>query len=235
MNKFMKLEIKRNPMKKYYMVTLIITVVMLGFMYLFAAIPVIEPTGQDLEMFQSYKSLSALVSLLSMVSFSVLASVMFTRFVIEEYSGKRAILLFSYPVPRSLIFISKIKVVVGYTTIAMFISSVCVLFVFYLTESFFPIVPDTLSFATVLKSLGLALIYSVMASIVGLLSLWFGFIKKSISATIVSGVIILTILCNFLSMGTNNVIIPIAFTLVGIVAVIPVIGTLSKKVTKMEV
>ena len=65
MNQFMKLEMKRNSMKKYYVATLIITFVMIGFMYLLAAIPMFDPMEQDLEMFQSYQSLSALVCMLN--------------------------------------------------------------------------------------------------------------------------------------------------------------------------
>ena len=100
MHKLISLEIRRNHLRPYHMAVLICGFTLLAFHYFMAAIPLIDPTETDIEMFSSYHFLFHLNHLLSMSAFGILGAVMGTRFVIEEYSGTRAILSFSYPIRR---------------------------------------------------------------------------------------------------------------------------------------
>ena len=50
-----------------------------------------------------------------------------------------------------------------------------------------------------LQSLGFLLCCSVLAGLLGMVSLWFGFRKKSVSVTIVASVILVTIVCQVIS------------------------------------
>ena len=51
MNKLIKFELKRNSLKTYHIAVVIITVVILSFLYLLAAIPQIDAADSDTEMF----------------------------------------------------------------------------------------------------------------------------------------------------------------------------------------
>ena len=92
---YVKLEIKRNNLKPYITAVVIMFFVIIGMLYLFAAIPKMDPTESDLDMFKSYDSITTLTCLLDMVCFAILSSVMYAKFVVEDYAGKRALLLFS--------------------------------------------------------------------------------------------------------------------------------------------
>ena len=67
--------------------------------------------------------------------------------------------------------------------------------VFFLTESLFPLCSDQLTIEVVLQSLGVLFCCSVLAGLMGVIALWFGFRKKSVSVTIVTSVILATIVC----------------------------------------
>lgn len=235
MLKLMKLELRRNSLKAYNISTATITVVMLAMVYLFANIPSLEPGEADIDMFTSYINITTLVCVLSMASFAILSATMYSRFVVEEYAGKRAVLLFSYPVSRKRIFNAKIAVVFAYTFLAMLVSCVCVFGVFYLTEAFRPIVQDSLSLLTVAKTLGLIAIYSALAGILGILSLLFGMIKKSVPATIISEVVIIAVLCNVFMLGMGSVMMPLILAVAFAVIVSIVHSVLARRVSVMEV
>lgn len=100
MNKLLSLEIKRNCLRPYHIAVLICGLTLLAFHYFMAAIPLIDPTETDIELFSSYDFLFNLNHLVSMAAFGILGAVMGTRFVIEDYSGAKALLLFSYPIKR---------------------------------------------------------------------------------------------------------------------------------------
>jgi hypothetical protein len=235
MLKLMKLEVRRNSLKTYATAALIITLVMIGFLYLFAAIPSIDETEQDIEMFRSYGSIATLTCMLSMVSFSILSSVMYAKFVVEEYNSKKAILLFSYPVSRKKIFGAKIATVFLFTVISMVLSGFLTFGIFYITEAIFPICKDALILQTIIKTIGLIGIYSIMAGALALLSLWFGMWKKSTPATIVSGTVIVCVICNFLAVGLNIPVIAVGFTIVAILVGGYTSLGISKKIGIMEV
>ena len=87
MRNLIALELKRNRLRPYHIATLICGVTMLGFQYLMAAIPYMDPTEPDAELFSQYPFLMGITCLVCMAMFSILSAVMASRFVVEEYSG----------------------------------------------------------------------------------------------------------------------------------------------------
>lgn len=202
MNKLISLELKRNNLKSYHRAVLIIIITMLGFTYLFAAAPNLESpgVGQSMDMLLSYDFLILLSNLISMVIFSVLSAVIGAKFVVSEYFGGNAILLFSYPIAREKILNAKVLIVFSYTVITMIISQCIVFTVFFVTESIFPICPDILNFQVIITAIIALICNALLAGLLGIISLWFGYKKKSISASIVSSCIIATVICQIMSM-----------------------------------
>lgn len=235
MIKYMKLEVKRNNIKPYISAVIIISISIIGMLFIFAAIPKLDPTEQDIDMFKSYDSISALTCLLDMVCFSILSSVMYAKFVVEDYISKRTILLFSYPVSRKKIFSAKVNVVFLFTVLSMAISGISCFAVFYLSESFFSLCEDTLTIQTIIRTILLIYIYSIMAGALGIISLWFGLWKKSISATIVANTLIATTICQFLAINMNNIAAVIGFTIVIIIVALLLHINSAQKISTMEV
>ena len=235
MYKLLSLEIKRNRLRPYHIAVLIGGFILLAFHYFMAAIPLIDPTETDIAMFSSYDFLFHLNHLLSMATFGILGAVMGTRFVIEEYSDAKAILSFSYPISRKKMMGAKMWLVVLYTTAAMLLCGTAIEIVFFVTESLFPLCIDHLTWETVgWASLSL-LCHSLLAGAVALLSIWIGFLKKSIPVTIVASVIAATILCQVLSAAFS--FRPVLFILLGVAAILAMVAVRSMfyQVESMEV
>lgn len=107
--------------------------------------------------------------------------------------------------------------------------------VFCLTESLFPICSDQLTIEVILQSLGFLLFCSVLAGLLVMVSLWFGFRKKSVSVTIVASVILVTIVCQVISAALLFLpIMGIVFGVTGIFAILAM-QNLLRQVNNMEV
>lgn len=219
MNRLISLEIRRNRLRSYHMAALICGFTLLVFHYFMAALPLLSPTETDIEMFSSYEFLFNLNHLSSMVTFGLVGAVMGTRFVIEEYSSAKAILLFSYPISRRKVMGAKLGLVFGYPVVAMLLCGIVIGGVFLITENWLPLCADQLTWETVLWAFLSCLCHSFLAGAVTLLSIWIGFLKKSIPVTIVAAVIMATILCQALSAVYS--FRPVLFCLSGVA----VIGT----------
>ena len=235
MNTLIRLELKRNKIRTYVISSLIIAITMLGFLYLFAYAPMLEPNDKDMAIFSGYNNLIPLFGVMNMAVFCVLSAVMYSKFIIEDYSGKRPILLFSYPVSRKKIVLAKLSVVCGFTIIAMVISNLIIFLIFCITENFIHLVIGDFTFSIMVQAVETTLVMAFIAASIGVVAVGIGFIKKSVPTTIVSAVLIASLICNIVVNTTSSRITMYMFA-----AVMILIGTifgvfLIKKVNIMEV
>jgi hypothetical protein len=234
----MKLELRRNNIKTYIIASIIICFIMLGFIYLFAYAPHIDP-DPDLQIFAGYNNIISLFSILSMAVFATLSAVMYTRFVIEEYKEKRAILLFSYPIKRDKILFSKLAVVSLFTMAAMTVCNLLAFGIFSISESISPLVDGALSAQTLLRALKVTVIMVVTAAEIGIVAVGIGFIKKSVPTTIVSAVLVSSLFCNIMFNTTSDInrsdIASIVFMCITVIVGIVVVIIPMKKIKYMEV
>lgn len=235
MKTLIRLELKKNKLNTYIMGGIIITIIMLGFLFLFAYAPLIEPSDKDMEIFSGYNNLIPLFGVFSMAVFCVMSSVMYSKFVIEDYSGKRPILLFSYPVSRKKIILSKLSVVSGVTIISMIVSNLLVFMTFGITENFIHLVGKDFTLFIMLKVVENTLIMSLIAASIGIVAVGIGFIKKSIPTTIVSAVLIVSLMCNIVINASLSRVTMYVLTTVMIFVGIVFSIFLIKKVNVMEV
>lgn len=231
----MLLEIKRNKLRTYQLATAITFLLMLGFTYLFAYVPQFNPNDADLLLFAGYDNVMSLSILISMAVFCVLSSVMYARFVIDEYAGKRAILLFSYPVNRKQVLMSKILVVFLFNFAAMVLCSLLSLGIFSITEQFAPMVNDTLTASTLLGAVKNILVMAVIAPALGVVAAGIGFMQKSVPTTIVSAVVMVSVLGNLMSGALQNAAFSLALLGISVVAGLFICTLLMGKVNTMEV
>ena len=67
-----KLEIKRNRLKGYITAVLLITFAVLGLVYLFAAIPHLDASDTDVQIFITYNGIATLSLVFANACFSIL-------------------------------------------------------------------------------------------------------------------------------------------------------------------
>lgn len=236
MNKLIKLEMKKNNVSTYRRSILIIGLSMVCMLFLFAFIPSLDGgSDPDMELFSRYGAIDNLICIIEMCTFAIFAAAMYSRFLIEEYAGKRVYLLFIYPINRKKIFYAKIILVTLFSTGAMFILNLIMFGLFYGIEVFTNIVNDELSLSAMLHTLLVSTIFSIMAGIIGMISARIGFGKKSTNAPIIASVIIVVLIAQFLS----SVLFSSLALLVGIFAVLLIIGIIvllefAKKIENME-
>ncbi len=235
MNKLISLELKRNSLRSYHTGVFISGALMLGLLYLLAVIPKLDPSETDLEMFMSYRSLTGLTNIMLMVIFTILSAVMSSKFIIEEYAGKRAILLFSYPVSRQNVLSAKMCMVFLYTVIAMCLCGTVIFGIFFGTESLFPICSDTLTFPAILYCSFSLISYSLLAGVWGIVALWIGFGRQSVTVTIVAAVIIAIVMCQIMAMTLNYLVGAALFLVIGSAAAAIAWTDLKRNIANMEV
>lgn len=239
MSKLVSMELKRNSLKPYKLATAIIFMIMLGFTYLIASIPLIEGESPDTQIFETYHFIVSLSCIVCMGIFSVMAGVIGAKFVVEEYSGKKAVLIFSYPVEREKILGAKVTLVISFVFVSMLLCEGAVLGIFVLTEAIFPLCREVITLQIILYAFFSLTICSGLAGLIGVISVWFGFLRKSIVATIVSSIIIVSVLCQLVA---QMIMLPkfsipalIGVALFGIVFTIFVYGNLKHRIHVMEV
>jgi ABC-type transport system involved in multi-copper enzyme maturation permease subunit len=233
MTSLIKLELRRNKIRTYIFAALCITAGILGLLYLFAATPYMETDDADMAEFMNYTDIMVSAAIVNMAAFCVLSAVMHSRFVVEEYKGSQAILLFSYPVSRKKVFLSKLSLVSITTIVGLIVSNLIVFSVFLGTESVFSLVGDKVTSDLLVQLIILTIVTSVLATAIGVVSLAIGFSKKSSQVTVVSAVVLVAAFCSTISNIGATGILAVAIGAVLLIAVF-VTGRLAAKVNCME-
>ena len=151
------------------------------------------------ERFVTYEGLGVMNGVLAMAAFAILAAVLGSRMVVEEYRGRRAVLLLSWPVPGRRLMGVKLLAISGYAAGSMLLCGCGVLGIFFLTEGMFPLCADRLDGEAVLKAVFFLAVCTVMAADLGLVSVWIGFVKKSVPAAVVASVLLVSAACQLAS------------------------------------
>ncbi|MBR0091313.1 MAG: ABC transporter permease [Lachnospiraceae bacterium] len=235
MKKLLELELKRNNLIPYHIATVVSTVVMLGFICLLAFIPRIESDGADAALFTSLTFISGLTIIVMTGIFTILSSVIASRMIVEEYSGKRSALVFSYPIPRSRIFIAKLVVVFGYTFLAMFVCGGVTIMLFSVSDLIFRFTAELPDGSFLIHSLFRLMLFSLMSVCFGMISLWFGFIRRSVIWTIISSCVIISVVCQIVAVSLFSDSTMYVMVLIAVLIAAATYSRLQKKVQHMEV
>ncbi len=233
MMKLIILELKKNNLKPYLLSILGIFIAVIAMGILFCAVPIIEPSDPSAQEFSDPAMIIMMVSIMSMSAFSILSSVMYAKFVVEEYAGKRNVLLFTYPQKRSRILLAKLFLIFIFVFAMIFIVNILAcLAVGFLGNA----VGLTLkAFNDMALILRLTLIFAFVSNFIGLIALRLGFYKKSIIVPIVTATILVSPFGNsVMLLGADSFIaFIVATSLLLIISIIIFLGLL-KKVNKME-
>ena len=233
MIKLLKLELKKQNIRTYIISSIIVSIVMLGFLFLFAYAPQIDSNDKDLSFFAGYKNIISLFSMFNMFVFAVLGSVIYSKFIVEDYMDNKLILLFSYPIPRKKVLLSKIMLIGGFVILAMILSLLFNFVTFISLDYFLKWMNDSFSMAFFVELIEKSILMTISAFCVSFFACALGFIKKSVPTTIVSAMILSSMLSN--SGVSNNKSLIYIFAIILICLTVGSFVYLLNKVQKMEV
>lgn len=235
MVKLVALELRRNSLRPYRIATGILGGILLAFWYLMAFIPQLDPLDPDAELFSTSSFFTGMNCTVCTACLGILGAVMAARLVVEEYSGKRVLLLFSYPVSRRSILAAKLLLVSGSTASGMFLCGLAVQSVFFVGAALVPFYTGSLSPGVFGQALYVLLCDSLIAGLIAVLAAWVGLWKKSVPSAIVAGVVLVILVCQVMPVTFFHpallALFPLLFALLAALAT----GSLLQQVETMEV
>lgn len=168
--------------------------------------------------FNSYAGAFAIIDTFVRIIFIVYASVLLAKFVIEEYKNKTMVLMFTYPISRKKLIAAKLMIVSVWTFLAIIVSNLILTGALVLANSFYGYIPGTLEMDVLIRH-GLKVLFHAAASAgLSLIPLFFGMWKKSVPATIISAVLLVSIINSDTGGFTLSsiVAVPIVLAVIGV-------------------
>lgn len=187
MLKLIKLEWKKNNIRKYIRNAAIVTAILLIFI-----IGTARELDSDLSMEMAGYGKSGIISAVEVfthMSYIVFTGVMLSSFIVSAYENKTIHLMFSYPIKRQKILLSKIAAVWIFNFFALSLSKIAIYLVLLLTKSYTQISTASIPMNTPVFWIDIILSTTAMISI-SCISLLVGLKMKSSKATIITSVIL---------------------------------------------
>ncbi|MNJ54792.1 hypothetical protein D3C77_502480 [compost metagenome] len=125
-----------------------------------------------------------------------------------------------YPIQRKKLITAKLIIIVMFTFVFTLLSKVILVTGFYVFNDFYPIIQEKLTTQTVIESSLHSITGSLTTSMIGLIPLYIGMKKYSITATMVAALIMASVLNSQTGPSftlSSIIFIPIAFSIIGIV------------------
>ncbi|MNG03626.1 ABC-2 family transporter protein [compost metagenome] len=124
------------------------------------------------------------------ITLIIFASVLMSRMIIDEYRNKTITLLFAYPVPRNLIFLAKLIIIWTWTFITVLFANVFIIVMLLLANSKYHYITEPLTRERMIAEAIRMLIFAFTCASVSLIPMYFGMIRKTMPALIVSAFIL---------------------------------------------
>lgn len=186
-----RIELERNNIKSYIMKGFIVCGVILAIMIMVFFDEEIYKNVSEL--LENWPSMIYIVSLLALFSYSILAAVMYSKFIVSEYSGKKAILLFQYPIERKSIVNVKCTIITVFSILSVILTNLIIFGIFIgVSVGANPreVIISADSIVYLVQMLSITVVFSVVISII---SGYLGLSSDSIQTTIVAAIIICVI------------------------------------------
>ena len=129
----LKLEIKKFRL----LPNILFTLAAVFFSILFITVSLVDSMTDPSQTKDSFESTFLVIGLLMSFIFLVYSSVLTSRLVIREYEQKTITILFSYPLNRKQLIISKLILIMAYTAISMTVGYICCSGYMILADRFF--------------------------------------------------------------------------------------------------
>lgn len=185
MLKLIRLEWKKNNIKKYVRNALIMSGVLLIFLIMVGA----ELESGETKFEYGNSMLKAGVFLFTNMSFIVFTCTMLASFIVSAYKNKTMNLMFSYPISRKKILISQMLAVWGFNFTALVLSKIVICAALVAVKKFSYITAEGIALRDSMFYIEILVDSVVMISIC-FIALLVGMLMKSSKAAIITGVII---------------------------------------------
>lgn len=178
----------------------------------------IEGTAQVDPIFQSYIEMLQVIDITIRATFIVYASVLLSKLIINEFKDKTMALLFTYPISRKKLIFAKLSIVFVWVFANVFIANLIIDTLLIAIDSGFGYLSSTLTSDILVQHAINVVMQAFGAAGMSLLPLAFGMRKKSVPATIVSSILIVTVVCsNNMGFALSSIIaIPLSLAAIGI-------------------
>lgn len=231
MLKLIKLEYKKNNIKKYIRIAVIMAIILCLFIFALAFLGIANDPDGTLDAASGTDVISAPIELFTSMTFLIFTSVMLASFIISAYKDKTMNLMFTYPIKRQKILASQMIAVWLFNFIALVLTKLAIyMCIFigakYMQSSFmvdFNIGSLFFYVQLLLKAVSIVTM-SFIALFVGMA------LKSSKAAIITSFLLILLTQANVgdLTMA-GNTIFPVVLTVVSLVFAVLSIYNVEKK------
>lgn len=214
MLKLIKLEMKKIKMSGYIKGAFFSAIGILIMLFVFMFIDKIE----GLKELTDYNEAFLVIDVMVRVTFVIFASVLISRLIINEYKDNTISILFTYPINRKKLIMSKLLIVLIFTFLAIIISNIFIGSILVIIDSAYNIIPGNLTMDIINKNFLRIVMSALSSSGMSFIPLYFGMRKKSASATIVSSILIATVInSNNIGFSLSSIIaIPISLAILGV-------------------
>ena len=212
----MKLELKKYDMTWYVKGAVISTLLAA---ICIALIPFMMSAFEGSGAFLNYSGAFTTINRVTGSIFIVFASVLIAKLIIDEYKNRTITVLFTYPVSRKKILMAKLLLIVIITFVTIAISTGIVTTVFLLTDAVLNYINEPLTVQLILQQVILITASALAYSGISLIPIFFGMLRKSVPATIVSSLIIIGVLgFNTNEFSVENIVaVPVTFCVAGLI------------------
>ncbi len=210
-----KLELKKGSLRGYVYGALIAYAAIAAFLLL---LYFVEGSDSSAPAFGSQLEILNVVNTMVGATFVVYSSALLSRLIIGEFKDKTMALLFAYPVNRKQLIFAKLSIVFAWCFANIVIGNILVDTIMLTVNHYTGMVGGELAASDLLRHVGFVLLQGVGAAGMSLLPLLVGLPRRSVPATIVSSIFIVSIInSNNGGFSLSSIIaIPLSLAAIGI-------------------
>ena len=186
----MKLEIKKFKLWNYWKA---VSICNISFIAVLCMIYVLE-MYEEFELFDSFEMLAIFIGTLVRVTFTIFASVLIVKLIIDEYKSKSIDVLFTYPIKRKKIISAKLTIVFTFTFAMVLISTLFLEGLVLLVDLNFNIFQVEIELPDMSEHLLTVIMNALATAGISLIPLLVGMHRKSGPATIIASILIASVL-----------------------------------------
>ncbi|MBX4265572.1 hypothetical protein [Clostridium estertheticum] len=208
MIKLIKIELENFNFKKYIKNAIIANIIILGILTL------ITYPIKDLKIdpLSNYTTVFTIIDSLVRATFMIFSSVLISDIVINKLKNKK--------INIKKTISAKIIIIIMFSFLTIMLSNIFIEISFYFLDKGFNLVPNKLNLNLIARNTLTLFMYAITSSLMNLISLFLGIIKKSTFVTILSSIVLVSIVCSYNNgFSLNSIIaIPLSLAALGILS-----------------
>lgn len=216
MLKLIQLELRKHRFARNFRTAGIAVLVLILFLFLIGY----TDLGAEDYAFADYSVSFMLIDTFARAVFIIFGGALIAKLIISEYRNKTMNVMFTYPIKRHKIIAAKLIIVFVFTFMMILLTDVLMGALLVAVNHFYDFIPDTLTMRDAWVLLLKYVVSSLSAAGMALIPLFFGMRKHSVTATLVSSILLVMVVCsgfNGPSFSINTiVVIPLTLGAIGI-------------------